>query len=351
MLAAPGRTAGRAPEARRELDTVVTFANVVAETDEASADAGGGGVPRGARRRRARPGYSAWERGGRRRAGADRARRGRPRVRHGGGHRRHRGQLPEPVQARADVRPGGARAPVTNAERNCATASTTSGGSSTWCSRGRSAAWCSCAPTRTPTPTSDRPARGSSTRPVDSGAGRAVRRPRVSTREAAAAWRSQLADQRPAWQRLAALDGLVALQVDAGRWWFQRDWTDTGRPLHETIRVSYSRLSNLGGLRADARARRRARARPAGRLPRVGGQDRAHDPRAGREGRDREGPPADGGGARARWRHRSSPRGGVRGVPATRPSTTMLRNWFENYAERPAVGIERFFEFEFEGPP
>ena len=29
------------------------------------------------------------------------------------------------------------------------------------------------------------------------------------------------------------------------RWWFQRDWTDTGRPLHETMRVSYSRLSNL----------------------------------------------------------------------------------------------------------
>ena len=42
----------------------------------------------------------------------------------------------------------------------------------------------------------------------------------VSTREAAAAWRSQLADAtRPAWQRLAALDGLVALRstpVDGG---------------------------------------------------------------------------------------------------------------------------------------
>jgi RecB family exonuclease len=27
----------------------------------------------------------------------------------------------------------------------------------------------------------------------------------------------------------------------------------------------------------------------------------------------------------------------------------MLRNWFENYAERPAAAIECFFEFEFEG--
>ena len=31
----------------------------------------------------------------------------------------------------------------------------------------------------------------------------------------------------------------------SGRWWFQRDWTDTGAPLHETIRVSYSKLSTL----------------------------------------------------------------------------------------------------------
>ena len=28
-------------------------------------------------------------------------------------------------------------------------------------------------------------------------------------------------------------------------WWFQRDWTDTGRPLHQEIRLSYSRLSSL----------------------------------------------------------------------------------------------------------
>ena len=68
----------------------------------------------------------------------------------------------------------------------------------------------------------------------------------MSTREATASWRHELADPGlPGWRRLAALDGLVALDVDPRRWWFQRDWTDTGRPLHETIRVSYSRLSNL----------------------------------------------------------------------------------------------------------
>jgi superfamily I DNA/RNA helicase len=68
----------------------------------------------------------------------------------------------------------------------------------------------------------------------------------VSVREAAATWRRTLADlDVPAARRLAALEGLVALGVDPGRWWFQRDWTDTGRPLHETLRLSYSRLSNL----------------------------------------------------------------------------------------------------------
>jgi len=44
------------------------------------------------------------------------------------------------------------------------------------------------------------------------------------------------------WRRSKVL---AALDVDPGRWWFQREWTDTGAPLHETIRVSYSKLSTL----------------------------------------------------------------------------------------------------------
>jgi superfamily I DNA/RNA helicase/RecB family exonuclease len=69
----------------------------------------------------------------------------------------------------------------------------------------------------------------------------------LSSAEAAATWRRTLAGQAgdSAAARLAALDGLVALQVDPGRWWFQRDWTDTGRPLHENVRVSFSRLDKL----------------------------------------------------------------------------------------------------------
>ncbi len=68
----------------------------------------------------------------------------------------------------------------------------------------------------------------------------------VTVREAAAAWRRVLGDpSRPAPDRLAAVDGLLRLGEDPGRWWFQRDWTDAGMPLHEDARVSYSRLDKL----------------------------------------------------------------------------------------------------------
>jgi RecB family exonuclease len=68
----------------------------------------------------------------------------------------------------------------------------------------------------------------------------------ISVREATATWRRSLADvEVPAARRLAALEGLVALGRDPGRWWYQRDWTDTGRPLHDTLRLSYSKLSTL----------------------------------------------------------------------------------------------------------
>ncbi|CAN5116282.1 ATP-dependent DNA helicase [soil metagenome] len=68
----------------------------------------------------------------------------------------------------------------------------------------------------------------------------------LTVSEAAAAWRRSLADGTAApADRLAALRGLLALGVDPQRWWFQRDWTDTGRPLHDETRTSYSKLDVL----------------------------------------------------------------------------------------------------------
>lgn len=73
-----------------------------------------------------------------------------------------------------------------------------------------------------------------------------VPRDPVSVAEASALWRRALADDLAApADRLAAIDGLLALGARPGAWWFQRDWTSTGRPLHERLRLSFSRLERL----------------------------------------------------------------------------------------------------------
>ncbi|HEX6130474.1 MAG TPA: ATP-dependent DNA helicase, partial [Actinomycetota bacterium] len=172
----------------------------------------------------------------------------------------------------------------------------------------------------------------------------------VSTREAAATWRRQLADPGlPAWRRLAALEGLVALGVDPSRWWFQRDWTDTDRPLHETTRVSYSRLANveeceLMHLLGDELGL----GRPGGYHAWVGKTVHrlieevergliAKDPRAIVDALD------------DRWRPQEFPSLAVSTAFHKLAREHMLRNWFEMYGGRPASGIEEYFEFEYEG--
>jgi superfamily I DNA/RNA helicase/RecB family exonuclease len=172
----------------------------------------------------------------------------------------------------------------------------------------------------------------------------------VSVREASAVWRRQLGDADvPAWRRLAALEGLVGLGVDPGRWWFQRDWTDTGRPLHETIRVSYSRLSNLEACQlmhvlGDELGLGRASGYHAwvGKtvhklIEEVERGEISKEPRAMVEELDR------------RWRPQEFPSNAVSEAFRALARNHMLRNWHGTYGERPALAIEQYFEFEFEG--
>lgn len=64
--------------------------------------------------------------------------------------------------------------------------------------------------------------------------------------EAEANWRRRLADpSAPAPSRVAALTGILALGSDPRRWWFQRHWTESDAPLHDHMRVSHSRLDKL----------------------------------------------------------------------------------------------------------
>ena len=186
---------------------------------------------------------------------------------------------------------------------------------------------------------------------VVAGSRRALRRPGVDARgRTPRGARSSPTSTGPTWRRVAALDGLVAprrrrapvvvpARLDRHRAAAARD----------DPRVVLAPVEPRG-VRAHARARRRARPRQARRLPRLGRQDRAHDPRADREGRDRQGAAARRSrSSKARWRPQEFPSMAVSTAFFKLAHDHMLRNWFEHYAEHPAAGIERFFEFEFEG--
>jgi superfamily I DNA/RNA helicase/RecB family exonuclease len=172
----------------------------------------------------------------------------------------------------------------------------------------------------------------------------------VSAPEAAATWRRTLADlDAPTAARLAALDGLVTLGVDPRRWWFQRDWTDTGRPLHETLRLSYSKLTKLDNCELQhVLSDELGLGRPGGYHAWVGKTvhkiieevERGELPRV---------PQAITAAVDARWRPQEFPSIAVSEAYRYLAKTKMLKNWFDRYAETPPLAIEQYFEFEFEG--
>ena len=173
----------------------------------------------------------------------------------------------------------------------------------------------------------------------------------VSVREAAALWRRILADHSvPGAERLAALDGLIALGVDPRRWWFQRDWTETGRPLHEHLRASYSKLDVLDNCELQfVLGYELGLGRPVG-LPGVGRVARAPDHRGLREGRGRANPRgAHGGGGPAVASAGVPGQGGVGSLARRSPRSKMLPNWFERYGAHPASATEQGFEFDYDG--
>jgi superfamily I DNA/RNA helicase/RecB family exonuclease len=172
----------------------------------------------------------------------------------------------------------------------------------------------------------------------------------VSVREATASWRRQLADPGvPAWRRLAAMDGLLALGVDPARWWFQRDWTDTGRALHEDVHVSYSRLSNLEACELmHVLGDELGLGKPGGYHAWVGKTVHkvVEDAERGLITKEPKALIAE---LDARWRPQEFPSIAVSTAFHKLAREHMLRNWFEEYGSRPAKGIERRFDFEFEG--
>ena len=171
----------------------------------------------------------------------------------------------------------------------------------------------------------------------------------ISVREAAAVWRRTLADQAvPAAERLAALDGLVTLGVDPRRWWFQRDWTETGRPLHEHLRASYSKLDVLDNCELQfVLGSELGLGRPVGYQAWVGSLVHRiiEDCEKGEVARTLEALAAE---VDRRWRPQEFPAKAVSEAWRALAKGRMLPNWFERYGAHPASATERGFEFDYD---
>ena len=171
----------------------------------------------------------------------------------------------------------------------------------------------------------------------------------ISVREAAAVWRRTLADLHvPAAERLAALEGLVTLGVDPRRWWFQRDWTDTGRPLHEHLRASYSKLDVLDNCELQfVLGSELGLGRPVGYQAWVGSLVHRiiEDCEKGEVARTLEALTDE---VDRRWRPQEFPAKAVSEAWRALAKGRMLPNWFERYGAHPAAATEGGFEFDYD---
>jgi len=152
----------------------------------------------------------------------------------------------------------------------------------------------------------------------------------------------------PATERLAALDGLVALGVDPRGWWFQRDWTDTGRPLHQHLRASYSKLDVLDNCELQfVLGSELGLGRPVGYHAWVGSLVHRiiEDTEKGEVERTPEALAAE---VDRRWRAQEFPATAVSEAWRTLAKDRMLPNWFERYGAHPAAATERGFEFDYD---
>jgi superfamily I DNA/RNA helicase/RecB family exonuclease len=172
----------------------------------------------------------------------------------------------------------------------------------------------------------------------------------LSVGEAAGVWRRSLADPAVAApQRLAALDGLLSLEVQPQRWWFQRDWTGTARPLHEHVRVSYSKLDKLDNCALQfVLSEELGLEGEAGYYAWVGHlvHKLIEDFEAGRIERTEEALVRT---AQERWRPQEFPSHAVSEAFRRTVTQVMLPAWFREYGQTPALDSELHFEFEFQG--
>ncbi|MDP9342694.1 MAG: PD-(D/E)XK nuclease family protein [Actinomycetota bacterium] len=168
--------------------------------------------------------------------------------------------------------------------------------------------------------------------------------------EAASTWRRTLADPgRARAERLAALEGLVALGADPSAWWFQRDWTDTGNPLHDRVRVSFSRLDTLENCELQyVLSEELGLGPPSGYHAWVG--HLVHKLiEEYEEGAIPHSLEALLQAAHDRWRPEEFPSFAVSEAFRRLVTGTMLPNWYRDYERNQSLAREVRFEFEFGG--
>ena len=172
----------------------------------------------------------------------------------------------------------------------------------------------------------------------------------VSVREAIAAWRRQLADPGiDAWRRLAALRGLDALGADPSTWWYQRDWSNSGKPLRDTLRMSYSRLSNLENCELQhVLGDELGLGRVAGYQAWVGKLVHGIIERIerGELGKTKQEILDE---VDRKWREQEFPSKAVSVAHRKLVEERMFKNWWFEYGEEDSLGNEVRFDFDFEG--
>lgn len=172
----------------------------------------------------------------------------------------------------------------------------------------------------------------------------------VSVAEARATWRRTLADRSaPAAERLACLDGLLALGADPARWWFQLDWSSTGPPARDALRLSYSRLSHLENCELQYLLADELGLEPGGGYQAWVGHLIHRIIQEIEEGRIPRTPEAFAAEIERRWDPSRFPSHAISEAERRHALETFVPNWFERYGDLPARTTERRFAFELDG--
>jgi RecB family exonuclease len=173
----------------------------------------------------------------------------------------------------------------------------------------------------------------------------------VSAREAAAAWRRQLADRRQRVpHRLAALAALQALQVDPATWWHQRDWTP-GELRRDELRLSYSRMDRLENCELQFVLSEELGLDPGGGHQAWVGKLIHHIIEQIEAKEVDRTPQAFERAVRDAWQPQRFPSYAISEAELRNAVDVLIPNWFERYGDLPAHegGTERWFGFGMDG--